>query len=442
MADLSLKYLLFGEDKTASKAIKGVADTADSSGKRFSGMSKAWEAGAALAGAAIVKMGADTVAAASDQNEVISKSTVIFGDNASQVLDWASGAATSMGLSKTAALEAASGFGDMFLQLGFAGDKATGMSEQVVQLSADLGSFNNLPTAEVADMIAGAFRGEYDSLQRLVPNISAARVETQALAMTGKTNASQLTAQEKAAATLAIITKDTARAQGDFSRTSSGLANSTRILSAEFENAQADLGQKLLPAVNATVHALTGGIRVVSGTVDAISGLPGPVLAAAAGFAAWRLAGDRVSSMAGGLAGKVRPMADHIRLAGLYAKDAGSGFAGLKAGLSAMSGGLTAGQTAAKGLRAAGSGLMGLLGGPWGIALTGATALVGAYAQAQADAKKDADDLTGSIDKQTGQWTKASREIVANKISFDVSPEDLKALQDAGVQISKVTDAV
>ena len=58
-------------------------------------------------------------------------------------------------------LEAASGFGDMFDQLGFTNDQATKMSRSVVQMSADLGSFNNLPTADVAERIAAGFRGEF-----------------------------------------------------------------------------------------------------------------------------------------------------------------------------------------------------------------------------------------------------------------------------------------
>mgnify|MGYP006370378241 FL=1 len=36
MADLTLRYLLFGEDKTASKAVKGVGDTAESTASRVS----------------------------------------------------------------------------------------------------------------------------------------------------------------------------------------------------------------------------------------------------------------------------------------------------------------------------------------------------------------------------------------------------------------------
>jgi hypothetical protein len=441
VSDLSLKYLLLGEDRTASKSIKGVADTAEKSSSLIDGASKAWAAGAALAGAAVVKFGADTVAAASDQNEVVSKSSVIFGKNADDILSWASTADKSMGLSKTSALEAASGFGDMFLQLGFAGDQATGMSKQVVQLAADLGSFNNLPTAEVADMMAGAFRGEYDSLQRLVPNINAARVETQALAMTGKKNASELTAQEKAAATLAIVTKDSARAQGDFARTSGGLANSQKILQAEFENTQAQLGQKLLPAVTAVTHGLTSAIGVVGNVVDEVSSLPAPVLAGAAAMAIWRLAGDRIIGVAGRGAGPIKAWGESFRLAGLYAKDAGGGLAGLKAGLSSMTGGVKVGQAAMGGLKAVGSGLFGLMGGPWGIALTAATAGLTLWMQAQADAKAYADELTATLDKQTGAFTENSRSSIVKKIMGDLSPEDVALVQQLGINFGQLADA-
>ena len=212
--------------------------------------------GLAVGGAAAVKMGQK----ASDLSETVNKASIIFGDNYAEIDKWSKGAATSMGLSQAAALDAASGFGDMFSQLGFAGDQAAKMSKSVVQMSADLGSFNNLPTAEVTDMMSAAFRGEYDSLQRLIPNINATRVETEALEMTGKKSAKTLTAQEKAAATLAIVQKDGARAAGDFARTSDGLANSQKIATARMEDLQAKIGAKVLPAMN---KLLGVGLKVI-----------------------------------------------------------------------------------------------------------------------------------------------------------------------------------
>jgi hypothetical protein len=148
---------------------------------------------------------------------------------------------------QAAALDAASSFGNMFQQLGFVGDQAASMSTDVVKLAADLGSFNNLETGDVLERIQAAFRGEYDSLQLLIPNINAARVEQEALAETGKKSADQLTAAEKATATLAIVQKDGAAAANDFAETSDGLANSTKIAAAEFEDLKTRIGQDLLP---------------------------------------------------------------------------------------------------------------------------------------------------------------------------------------------------
>ena len=185
--------------------------------------------------------------AASDLNETINKSAVIFGDMGYEVYQWSEGAATSLGMSQSAALAAAAGFGDMFSQIGFGQKQAADMSQTVVQMAADLGSFSNLDTADVTDRISAAFRGEYDSLQAVIPNINAARVESEALAATGKKSAKSLTAQEKAAAVLAIVQKDGARAMGDFARTSDGVANKSKILAARVEDAKAKFGALLLP---------------------------------------------------------------------------------------------------------------------------------------------------------------------------------------------------
>lgn len=212
------------------------------------------------------------ISGASDLNETISKSSTIFGTAAKDVESWASTAAQSVGLSKSAAMEAAAGFGNMFTQLGFGADEAARLSEQTVQMAADLGSFNNMPTADVADRISAAFRGEYDSLQALIPNINAARVEQEAMAATGKTNASELTAQEKAAAVLAIVNRDGAAAMGDFAKTADGAANTQKTLTASLEDQQSKLGQTLMPLWSGFLGFLTDtAIPVLSTIVDWIS---------------------------------------------------------------------------------------------------------------------------------------------------------------------------
>lgn len=212
----------------------------------FGGVLGAW---AAIGGAgAIIDWFKGGVMGASDLNETMSKSSAIFGPAASAIESFGSNAAKNIGLSKEAAISAAAGFGDMFTQLGFAESQAAAMSQQTLLMAADLGSFSNLDTADVADRISAAFRGEYDSLQAVIPNISAARVESEAMAATGKTTAASLTAQEKATAVLAIVQKDGARAMGDFAKTSDGAANSAKIASASLADQQQKIGGLLLPA--------------------------------------------------------------------------------------------------------------------------------------------------------------------------------------------------
>lgn len=213
---------------------------------------------AANAAGKVVEFMGDSLAQASDLSETIGKSEAIFGAQAAAMEEWAATSDTAFGLSQAAALDAAASFGDMFSQIGFTGDQAAGMSTDIVGLAADLGSFNNLETSDVLDKISASFRGEYDSLQSVIPNINAARVANEALAMTGKTNAAELTAQEKATATLAIIQKDGARAAGDFERTSGGAANAQKVFGAQVDNLKAKLGAGLLPILNGVLQFLTG----------------------------------------------------------------------------------------------------------------------------------------------------------------------------------------
>ena len=229
---------------------------ADKAGKSFGKRLVGGIVGSVVA----VKIGqfiGDSISAGSDLAETMNKSSTIFGAQAKQIDAWGQNAAKTLGLSKAAALEAAAGFGNMFTQLGFAGDEAATMSQSTVQMAADLGSFNNLPTADVADRMSAAFRGEYDSLQSLIPNINAARVEQEAMAATGKTNASELTAQEKAMAVMSIVQRDGAAARGALAKTADGAANSPKTAAAQTEDLKATLGTALLPVVQEILGVVT-----------------------------------------------------------------------------------------------------------------------------------------------------------------------------------------
>ncbi len=270
MAEIASAYLsilpsLRGMGPALSKEMnspavrKAAATSGDKVGKAMGGrVSSGLKSlvGGAIAGigvAGVTSFFSSAISSASDLNETVNKANVIFGENSAQVQKWAQGAAKNLGLPREAALAASAGLGNMLQQLGYTGEAAAKTSMDTVKLAADLGSFNNLPTGDVLERINAALRGEYDSLQQVIPNINAARVEQEALAMTGKSAASSLTAQEKAAATLAIVQRDGAAANNDFAETSGGLANQTKIASAQFQDMKASLGTQLMPAMTSVM---------------------------------------------------------------------------------------------------------------------------------------------------------------------------------------------
>jgi len=64
-------------------------------------------------------------------------------------------------------------------------------------------------------------------------------------------------------------------------------------------------------------------------------------------------------------------------------------------------------------LKTAAGGLLDALGGPWGLAMGAAAIGIGLFAQSQRDAQQHVDDLTASVDKQTGQLNAQGLESIA-----------------------------
>jgi hypothetical protein len=188
------------------------------------------------------------IKAGSDLNEQLNKSEVVFGKASSAVIDFSETTASSLGIAQSEALEAAGNFGTMFDAAGFAGQAAAEMSVEMVKLSADLGSFNNIPVAEALEKIRAGLAGEAEPLRQLGVFLSEARVETEAYTSGIAKQGAELTDAQKIQARYNIIMRDTAKAQGDFARTvGTSLPNQLKVLTAELTDTAATLGTHLLP---------------------------------------------------------------------------------------------------------------------------------------------------------------------------------------------------
>ena len=203
-------------------------------------------AAAALGGLAFAANGA--IQAAADLSESTSQVGVIFGDAQKEIIAFSKTTATSLGLSRKATLDATSTFATFGKAAGLTNKDLSKFAIDFTKLSADLASFKNTTPEEAITAIGAALRGEAEPLRRYGVLLDDASMRQKALELgIIETTKQALTPQQKVLAAQALIYEQTSDAQGDFARTSDGLANQQRILRAQLANATAELGEKLLP---------------------------------------------------------------------------------------------------------------------------------------------------------------------------------------------------
>ncbi len=213
----------------------------------------------------------ETTDAASNMEETLSKTSVLFGQNATEIVKFADGAAKTFGQSKQQALDAATTFATFGKAAGLAGSDLTSFSTDFVGLASDLASFNNTSPEQAINAIGSALRGESEPLRAYGVLLDDATLKNAALELgLISTTKNALTPQQKVLAAQKVIYEQTTAAQGDFARTSDGLANSQRILEAEQANLNANIGTTFLPIMKQVNDIMLKAVQV-------FTSLPGPV---------------------------------------------------------------------------------------------------------------------------------------------------------------------
>jgi hypothetical protein len=231
---------------------KGIKQAEAAFGKMGSALPVVGAALAATAGAAVA-FGVSAVKAASDFNETLSKTEVVFGAISAEVKDFSRTAARELGLSQTAALNAAATFAMFGKSAGLAGKDLSTFSTDFVKLAADLASFNNTKVDEAITALGAALRGENEPIRKYNVLLNDAALKAAALELGIYRGTGALTAQQKVLAAQKVIYEQTGDAQGDFARTSGGLAGQMKILGATLDDVRMNLGRALIPVVQQVV---------------------------------------------------------------------------------------------------------------------------------------------------------------------------------------------
>jgi len=207
------------------------------------------KAGIAVAATgAVVDFAKGAAAAYSDLEESVNAVNVQFGTGADAILKFGEGAADAVGLANSEFNQLATVTG---ATLGAFIDDEQAIASETIKLTeraADMASVFNTDVDQAMTALGAALRGESEPIRRFGVQLDDASVKAKAVAMGLAATTGEVTLQDKGMARLALIYEQTNKVSGDFANTSDSLANRQKILTAKWQDAQAMIGEKLVPA--------------------------------------------------------------------------------------------------------------------------------------------------------------------------------------------------
>jgi hypothetical protein len=258
---VKLKQFDKNVDASMKKSQRSVEKLSGTFKKRLTpAITAAGVAAAALGAAMVVGMG-KAIKAASNLEETVGKFNVVFADHIKQAENMADVLVGSYAMSTREAKQYLSSVQDLLVPMGMASDQAVVMSNEVVKLAADLGSFNNLPTAQVMLDMQSALVGNFETMKKygVVLNETVVKQEAQNMGLyNGK---GLLDANIKAQVAYKLMVKGSTAAIGDQHRTMGSYANQMKQLMANVEDLSAMIGNQLLPYATKIVQATNDWVK-------------------------------------------------------------------------------------------------------------------------------------------------------------------------------------
>ena len=210
-------------------------------------------AGVALGGLTALGKGAADYAAEAEQSYGAVES--IFGEHSAKINNLSKTAADSVGLSGREYREQASYMGAMLKNLGTPMEELGGKSADLVAMGADLAATFGGPTSDAVSALGAVLRGETDPIERYGISIKQADIKAKMaeMGLDGLTGEAEKQAQSQA--TLALLTEQSASAQGQFARETDTAAHKTQVAKAKLDDAKETIGTALLPVMALVTEA-------------------------------------------------------------------------------------------------------------------------------------------------------------------------------------------
>lgn len=220
----------------------------------------------------------DSIQLASELEQSTGAIEAIFKEQASAVKGFAAEAVEAVGLTQAEYQSFAAVVGAQLKNLGVPFDEVSGKTNDLIQLGADLAAQFGKPTQQAVSALSALLRGERDPIEQFGVGLKQVDIDARVAANGLSDLTGEALRQAQIAATLELLWKQTADAQGTFAREEGTFAGQQQRLNAELAQTQTALGQLLLPVATEFLEILRSDfIPILQETTQEI----GPILAGA-----------------------------------------------------------------------------------------------------------------------------------------------------------------
>lgn len=210
----------------------------------------------ALVLTAIVGLGIGAVGAASDLQQSTGAYQAVFAQYSDTIEQSSEVSANAVGLAKDQYQQLASVLGSQLKNMGISIEEASGKTVDLIKLGADLSAMYGGTASDAVAALSSLLRGERDPIERYGVSIKQADIEAQkaAMGLAGLTGEAAKNADLQA--TLALLYAQTGDAAGTFADEADTASGAQQRANAAWRDAQAALGEALLPLVSQGAYAL------------------------------------------------------------------------------------------------------------------------------------------------------------------------------------------
>lgn len=269
------------ELRTLQADLDGVAEKLEEQ-KRFLGKStQEWEKYSdklnSIGKSMSMKVTAPVVAAtgiafkmASDYEQALGKSEVVFEHHTKAMEEWAANALDTMNLSRATATTIASDFGALFKGMGFSLDQTKEFSMELTERVTDLANFYDTTIDETITALESIVSGQTQPLRKFGINMTQATLQEYAFANGIKKKVTEMTESEKTQLRYNFVMDRTAIAIGTTAREQETANAQMQRFKETIKELGISFGEEILPLI-------TPVLSFLNDMLQAFSKLPGPV---------------------------------------------------------------------------------------------------------------------------------------------------------------------